>query len=253
MRVITVINAKGGCGKSTLAINLASALAHDGHRVLLVDLDPQAQITDWLDAGDGLTWRGTVVEALMGESGLPELLQPTQIANLSFLASAEALEDLGRQMPAEEGYEANFTRLLHDLTGFDFVVIDSPNQISPVMRNAIHPADLFLVPFEGTKAVRSYANFYKLLTEIRPDGEFQILHVLNNLSRQPGLRRRTIARLETDGIPVARTEIRSCGYLARVDEYGGSIFDHRPTANGARDLARLRDEVLTTLNQNPHP
>jgi cellulose biosynthesis protein BcsQ len=120
------------------------------------------------------------------------------------------------------------------------------------MRNAIHPADLFIVPFEGTKAVRSYANFYKLLTEIRPDEDFQTLHVLNNLSRQPGLRKRTVARLEADGIPIAQTEIRSCGYLARVDEYGGSIFDHRPTANGARDIAKLKDEVLAALRKPSH-
>ena len=51
MNVITVINAKGGCGKSTIAMNLASGLARYGYRVLFMDLDPQAQVTQWVGAG----------------------------------------------------------------------------------------------------------------------------------------------------------------------------------------------------------
>ncbi len=64
MNIITVINAKGGCGKSTIAMSLASGLAVRGHRTLLVDMDPQAQVTQWLGAGDGLSAAGTLVVAM---------------------------------------------------------------------------------------------------------------------------------------------------------------------------------------------
>src|SRR5947209_7935217 len=98
MNIITVINAKGGCGKSTIAMSVAAGLARRGHRTLLIDMDPQAQVTQWLGAGDGLSAEGTLVVAMEGKQELESLLQPTRFENLSFVASSQGLEDLGRQI-----------------------------------------------------------------------------------------------------------------------------------------------------------
>src|SRR5260221_8296740 len=237
MRIITVINAKGGCGKSTIAMNVAAGLAHRGSNVLLIDMDPQAQITQWLSAGDGLRTEGTLAAAMEGTQSLDMVIQPTALQHLRFIASSEGLEELGRQITDREDYATILTRLLATASQHpDFVVIDSPNQISPIMENAIFPSDLFIVPFESTKAVRSYANFFKLLMRLRPGEQHRILHVLSNLSRQPGLRQRVIETLESYGVARARTEVRTCGWLAQVDEHGGSIFTYRPLSKGAVDL-----------------
>lgn len=246
MNIITVINAKGGCGKSTIAMNLASGLARYEHRVLLMDLDPQAQVTQWLAAGDGLTPDGTLVSALTRQQSLSEVIQPTGFDRLFFVASADGLEDLGREISQNEGYPSMLTQLLaeeHIADRFDFIVIDSPNQISPIMENAIFPADAFIVPFESTKAVRSYASIYKLLVKLRSGNDFKMLHVLSNLTRLPGLRKRVLTLLRDDGIASARSEIRSCGWMAQVDENGGSIFHYRPLSKGAQDMAALVEEV----------
>jgi chromosome partitioning protein len=250
MNIITVINAKGGCGKSTIAMSLASGLAKHGRRTLLIDLDPQAQVTQWLGAGDGLSPEGTVVVAMDGSQSLSSVIQSTPFPHLSFIPSSQGLEDLGRQITDVEGYQTILTRSLASLGElFEFVVIDSPNQISPVMENCIYPSDVFIVPFESTKAVRSYANFYQLLLRLRPEEEHRVLHVLSNLSRQPGLRRRVIEAMEQLGITQAKTEVRTCGWLAQVDENGGSIFEYRPHSKGAADMAALVEEVLALLGE----
>jgi chromosome partitioning protein len=248
MRIITVINAKGGCGKSTIAMNVAAGLAGRGSSVLLIDMDPQAQITQWLGAGDGLRSEGTLAAAMEGNQSLSDVIQQSALERLWFVASSEGLEELGRQITDREDYATLLTRLLAGVAErFEFVIIDSPNQISPIMENAIFPSDLFVVPFESTKAVRSYANFYKLLMRLRPGEEHRLLHVLSNLSRQPGLRQRVIETIQGYGVPLARTEVRSCGWLAQVDEHGGSIFAYRPLSNGAADLSHLTDEILELL------
>src|SRR3954469_11953668 len=115
------------------------------------------------------------------------------------------------------------------------------------MENAIFPSDLFIVPFESTKAVRSYANFFQLLMRLRPGEEHRVLHVMSNLSRQRGLRQRVIEATALHGIALARTEIHTCGWLAQVDENGGNIFDYRPHSRGAEDMGLLGQELLELL------
>lgn len=247
MKIVTVINAKGGCGKSTIAMNLAAALAMDGRRTLLLDLDPQAQVTAWLNLGDGLGASGTIVMALAKGQPISDLIQETRIPDLAFVSSAQPLEALGRQITEEEGYEVRLIEVLGEIADrFKFCVIDSPNQISPVMENAIFPADLFIVPFESTKAVKSYANVYALLQRVRGEAP-PTLHVISNLSRLKGQRRRVVELMAQEGIERARSEIRSCGWLAQVDEHGGSIFHYRPHANGAKDMKALKEEVLAAI------
>jgi chromosome partitioning protein len=253
MKIINAVNAKGGCGKSTIAMNVAAGLARRGYRTLLIDLDPQAQVTQWLRMGNGIDAKGTIVESWVGKRPFCEVIQASPFENLSFVGSAVELEDLGRTITQQEGYESVLAQLLAEEGNppFDFVVIDSPNQISPIMRNAVFATDVFLVPFEGTQAIRSYANFFQLVLDIRPDQSYKILHILNDVSKQDGLRRYIIDLMQSEGLALAKTEIRSCGWLARTPENMGSIFDYRPHAKGAEDMAMLVNEVLECCGIKP--
>jgi cellulose biosynthesis protein BcsQ len=147
-----------------------------------------------------------------------------------------------------EGYESMLAEFLAELPQgeFDYVVIDCPNQISPLMECAIFPTDVFVVPIESTKAVASYANFFALVQKHRRPGTYTLLHVLNNITLS-GVRHSVLRFMNEEGIPVATTEIRNCGWLAQVDRHGGSIFDYRPHSKGAEDIPKLQREVLSSL------
>jgi cellulose biosynthesis protein BcsQ len=200
-----------------------------------------------------LTNAGTLVAAMTANTPLRDVINPTRIDRLMFVSSAIGLEDVGRRITDTEHYQTLLARLLaqEGMPPFEFVVIDSPNQISPIMENAIFPTDIFVVPFEGTQAVRSYANFFKLLISLRPGIDYKTLHVLNRLSHQPGLRKAVLEAMQAEGLAIARTEIRNDGWLARVSEYGGSIFHFRPHSNGAVDILALAEEVLGELGMAP--
>ena len=258
MTILTSINAKGGCGKSTIAMSVAAGFAEIGNRVLLIDMDPQAQVSEWLGVGDVLEQQDTLASVFDGQQTLPAIIKPTHLDNLWFVPGSGPLEEVGRRMAERDGYHTTLAdALLHpDMPEFDYVILDSPNQVSTVMVNAIVPADLFLVPFKDSKTVRSYANVYGLIQHFRPDDDYNTLHVLTDVSRQPGLRNEVLAMMKRDGIEPAKTELRSCGWLARIDNHGGSIFKWRPNSKGAEDVARLLIEIARTLGfdvEEPEP
>jgi cellulose biosynthesis protein BcsQ len=179
---------------------------------------------------------------------MPDIIRETSIRNVWIAPGSQPLESLSHSMNELEGYESLLAEFLSEIPQgtFDYVVIDCPNQISPLMENAIVPTDVFIVPIESTKAVASYANFFALVQSLRTPGTYTMLHVLNNISLT-GVRKTVLRFMEEEGIPVARTEIRNCGWLAQVDRHGGSIFDYRPHSKGAEDIPKLQREVLSSI------
>lgn len=252
MKVITVCNAKGGCGKSTIALSLAASLGRSGRsKVLVLDMDPQAQVSEWLQASDGLSVEGTLAAVFLRQKRLSDIVVQSPIKNVWIAPGSQPLEDISSAMKDVNGYASLLSEFLEELpTGtFSYVVIDCPNQVSPLMENAIVPTDVFIVPIESTKAVASYANFFALVQKHRRrPGTFSMLHVLNNISL-PGVRKTVLRFMEQEGIPIAKTEVRNCGWLAQVDRHGGSIFDYRPHSKGAEDIPKLQREVLDSIRQ----
>ncbi|KAA0968287.1 ParA family protein [Aureimonas fodinaquatilis] len=154
MRVITIANQKGGVGKTTTAINLATALAAIGRRTLLVDLDPQGNASTGLGVEKDMRDRSSY-DVILGHATVAESAMPTVVPNLTLVPST--LDLLGVEMEIasanERAYRLRDALHRHSVDArpaeqFDFVLVDCPPSLNLLTINAMAAADAILVPLQ---------------------------------------------------------------------------------------------------------
>ena len=147
-RIITVCNQKGGTGKTTSAINLASYLALAGKKVLLIDLDPQANATSGMGINKHQVKQSTY-HVLLEELELKEIIQPTAIQQLFLAPSSLDLTGAEVELVSALGREYRLKRALaSEKDNFDFVIIDSPPSLGLLTINGLCAADSVLIPVQ---------------------------------------------------------------------------------------------------------
>jgi chromosome partitioning protein len=147
-RIVAVANQKGGVGKTTTAINLATSLALSGTKVLLVDIDPQGNLTSGVGSKSQRSEAGTIYEALLTEASLPSsYVLPTRVTNLSLLPADRNLTGAEIEMVALPEREHRLKRVLDPLRSeFDRIFIDCPPSLGLLTLNALVAADAVLIP-----------------------------------------------------------------------------------------------------------
>lgn len=148
--VISVVNHKGGCLKTTLTVNLAAGLAREGKKVLAIDLDAQQNLTASLigpiQSEEG---KPTLYDALVDETGLDHLIVETSTENLDLIPVTEEFAGADLSLVSAVGRETIFRSCLEQtakLHEYDFVLLDNPPSISLVVMNSLVSSDYFLVP-----------------------------------------------------------------------------------------------------------
>lgn len=249
-RIYSLVNQKGGVGKTTTAINLGAYLAHFGQRVLIVDLDPQANATSCLGV-DKNTVKGSTYDAMMGALPANSLVLFNERLKLSILPSSPALAGAEVELVEQSGRETRLKQILTGLTErYDYVLIDCPPSLGLLTVNGLIAArDGVIIPVQCEYlALEGLGQLTQTLQLVR-SGLFPELKVRGVVLTMFDAR----TRLSTDVVTEVNRHFPEQAFksvvprsirLAEAPSYGLPVSAYAPDSTGAQAYEELARELL---------
>ena len=247
MRKIALVNQKGGCGKTTTAINLAYFLADEGKKVLLIDLDPQGH------AGLGLGAKlehgqGSIYEVLLGEILISEAIRPLR-ENLDAVLSDVVLSAFEQVMTGAHEREYKLANCLAEVENdYDYLIIDSPPSVSLLTFNGLVAAEEVIIPVDP-----SYFSLHGLerlletiqLIEEKVGHQISIRILATNIDRRTNFSKNVVESLK-GRFPenCFDTIINTCTRLREAATFGEALAEYDNSCAGSRDYQNLTGEIL---------
>jgi chromosome partitioning protein len=242
--VLSLLNHKGGVGKTTSAVNIGAGLAELGRKVLLIDLDPQANLTISLGIP---RQKQTIYEALRGEGELsPVNVKP----NMDVVISSLDLSGAEMELINEAGREYILRELINQVTDdYEFVLIDCPPSLGLLTLNALTSSKYVLIPLQTEfLAVQGLAKIKQVIDKVkaRLNTQLEIGGVIPTMyDSRKVLNREVIETIVKHfGEKVFKTFIRDNIALAEAPAQRKDIFDYQPKSIGATDYLDLCHEIL---------
>ena len=253
-KVVAVANQKGGVGKTTTAVNLAACVAALGKRVLLFDLDPQANATSGL--GLEKIEGASAYRPLMGEGTLLEKIQKTAWERLEIIPSEVDLCGADIELARTENYLQRATLALQPVLAsgrFDVVIVDCPPSLGILTMNAFAAADFLLVPLQCEYyALEGISMINRLLTQIREGGvnlRLELLGVVMTMyDSRTKLANQVVSEVrEHFGERVFETMIPRSTKLAEAPSFGQPIIHYDKYSAGSAAYELLAQEFVQRL------
>jgi chromosome partitioning protein len=248
MRIISVANQKGGCAKTTTAVNLAAALAETQKKVLLIDLDPQANASQWLGAEDSSKNSFLIFSS---KKPIHELIQPTQVTDIFIISGHQDLASAEKVVANELGVDFLLKRRLKDLKpeDWDFIIIDTPPTLGLLTVNALTSSSELLIPVTThimtlTGVAQLISKYNEIKEVLNPD-----LEILGFLPSRVDTRTKHSkeilqALIDRFGDKVLKSLIRENVRLAEAPSFGENILIYDGQSGAAQDYRDLAQEVI---------
>ncbi len=251
MKVVAVGNQKGGVGKTTTALNLSAALAARGQRVLLIDLDPQANTT----SGLGIECEGedTVYPSLIGDHDVRQTIRETGRERLWMIPSHMDLAGVEIELARSDDHLTRLRGILQGLKPndlFDYCILDTPPSLGVLMTSALAAADEVMVPLQCEwYGLEGLAKIVRVIDEIRQSGASPDLRiegiVMTMFDNRTNLSRQVIEEVK-NYFPeeLYRTVIPRTVRISEAPSHARTILEHDPSGAGATSYLSLADEFL---------
>ena len=254
-RIISIVNQKGGVGKTTTALNLGAYLAQLGKFVLVVDLDPQANAT----SGVGIDHRGLergVYEAILGQVPLKDIVQPTAHVGLQIAPATPALAGLNVELVGLERREFKLREALLEIRNdYDFILVDCPPTLGLITLNGIVAGDEILIPVQAEyyalEGLGQLLETVQLVKEnIRP--EIDVLGAVITMYDGRNKLSDDVLQELYKYFPnnIFRSVIPRNVRLAEAPSFGRTIAQFDPESKGAKAYERLAREILERENSS---
>ncbi len=247
--IISVVNQKGGVGKTTTALNLAAFLADHGKFVLLVDIDPQANATSGLGL-DHTALPAGIYEGLVGSHSLRNLIHKTEHDGLKVLPATQALAGASVELVNADERE-HFLRkaLLEVRNDYDYILIDNPPSLGMLTLNGLVAADAVLIPVQAEyyalEGLTQLLNTVNLVREnLKPDLELMGA-VITMYDARTKLSKEVLEELyRYFPDKIFRSVIPRSVRLAEAPSFGKTILGYDPSSKAAKAYGRLAKEFI---------
>ena len=249
-KIIAISNQKGGVAKTTTCLSLGACLAEMGQMVLLIDLDPQANLT--LSLGlNPQELRRTVGDALLGNASLVSVSRESPMFGLDILPANHGLTLLDKALYGRSGYQFRLQEGLGEIEpGFyNFVLIDCPPSLGTLTLNALTAADLAIIPIQceyfAAKTLNRHIDVLKRVREkTNPQLAYRVLVTMYD--QRNGICRVILGQMQRklDSL-LFETRIDVDTKLRESPVYGQPITLYAPKTRGAEQYRALAQELLS--------